>query len=165
MRSRYHSCKSSGWKLKYFRHGAESTLLAPIGITRYPFSGKACFCIAPKDTPRRFSLCWMITNLWIKTFSHTKGGFRVPSSCVPKDKSKPLAIRFWRTAGFEPANIELDRLKEQGFFWHTLWNILVHRCEGSSQTLAWRYLASIFYQSRCRFSRKKSCELLFESAA
>ena len=34
------------------------------------------------------------------------------------------------TAGFEPANIELDRLKEQEFFWHTLWNILVHRCEG-----------------------------------
>ena len=26
--------------------------------------------------------------------------------------------------------------KEQGFFWHTLWNILVHRCEGSTQTLA-----------------------------
>ena len=71
MRSRYHSCKSSGWKLKYFRHGAESTLLAPIGITRYPFSGKAYFCIAPKDTPRRFSLCRMITILQNKTFSHT----------------------------------------------------------------------------------------------
>ena len=40
--------------------------MAPIGITRYPFSGKACFCIAPKDTPRRFSLCRMITNLKIK---------------------------------------------------------------------------------------------------
>ena len=111
MRSRYHSCKSSGWKLKYFRHGAESTLLAPIGITRYPFLGKACFCIAPKDTPRRFSQCRMITKLRIKTFSHTKEAFRVPSSCVPKDKSKPLAIRFWRTAGFEPAKRELNRLK------------------------------------------------------
>ena len=33
------------------------------------------------------------------------------SFCVPKDKSNPLAIRFWRTAGFEPAKRELYRLK------------------------------------------------------
>ena len=66
MRSRYHSCKSSGWRLKCFLHGAESSLLAPIGITRYPLSGKARFCIAPRDTPGHFSLCRMITNLRIK---------------------------------------------------------------------------------------------------
>ena len=40
--------------------------MAPIGITRYPFSGKACFCIALKDLPGHFSLCRMITNLRIK---------------------------------------------------------------------------------------------------
>ena len=40
--------------------------MAPIGITRYPFSGKACFCIAPRNLPGHFSLCRMITNLRIK---------------------------------------------------------------------------------------------------
>jgi len=63
-----------------------------------------------------------------QTFPYTKGVFRIPF-CVPKDKSKPLAIRFWRTAGFEPAKHERVRLAAQAFFWHTLWNILVHRRE------------------------------------
>ena len=165
MRSRYHSCKSSGWKLKYFRHGAESTLLAPIGITRYPFSGKACFCIAPKDTPRRFSLCRMITNLKIK-----RSRTRKESSVYRLLASRRTNPNHWRYAfgarrDSNPRNPSWTGSKEQGFFWHTLWNILVHRCEGSTQTLAWSNLASIFYQSIYRFSRKKSCELLFESAA
>ena len=75
-------------------------------------------------------------------------------------RTKPIHWRYvlQRTAGFEPANIELDRLKEQEFFWHTLWNILVHRCEGLTQTPAWSNLASIFYHSVHCFSRKKSCE-------
>ena len=47
--------------------------MAPIGITRYPFPGKACFCIAPRDPPRRFSLCRMITNLGIKRSRTRKG--------------------------------------------------------------------------------------------
>ena len=81
--------------------------MAPIGITRYPLSGKARFCIAPRDMPGHFSLCRMITNLVSVT---RKLSLRVLSSCVPKDKSKPLAIRFWRTAGFEPAKSELNRL-------------------------------------------------------
>ena len=163
MSLRYHSCKSSGWKLKCFRHGAERNLLAPIGRTRYPFSGKAYFCIAPKDTPRRFSLCWMITNFRIEMFSHTVKCTVLFAS----RRTNPIHWRyaFGRTAGLEPAKYELYRLKEQAFFWHTLWNILVHRCEGLTQTLAWSNLASIFYQSTYCFSRKKSCELLFESAA
>ena len=162
MRSCYHSCKSSGWKLKYFRNGAESTLLAPIGITRYPFLGKACFCIAPKDTPRRFSLSRMITNLRIK---RSRTQLSVPFFCVPKDKSKPLAIRFRARRDSNPRKESFSGSKEQAFFWHTLRNILVHRCEGSTQTQAPSNLASIFYQSTYCFSRKKSCELLFESAA
>ena len=40
--------------------------MAPIGRTRYPLSGKACLCIAPKDAPRRICLCRMITNFRIK---------------------------------------------------------------------------------------------------
>ena len=130
--------------------------MAPIGITRYPLPGKARFCIAPRDMPKHFSLCRMITNLVSVT---RKLSLRVLSSCVPKDKSKPLAIRFWRTAGFEPAKYELTRLKAQAFFWHTLWNILVHRCERSIQTHAPSNLASIFYYSIYCLSRKKSCEL------
>ena len=40
--------------------------MAPIGITRYPLPGKARFCIAPRDMPKHFSLCRMITNLRMK---------------------------------------------------------------------------------------------------
>ena len=81
--------------------------MAPIGRTRYPLSGKACFCIAPRALPGHCASCRMITNLVCVT---RKLSLRVLSSCVPKDKSKPLAIRFWRTAGFEPAKSELNRL-------------------------------------------------------
>ena len=165
MRSRYHSCKSSGWKFQCFLHGAERNLLAPIGITRYPFSGKAYFCIAPKDTPRRFSLCRMITNLKIK-----RSRTRKESSVYRLLASRRTNPNLWRYAfsarrDSNPRKESFTGSKEQGFFWHTLWNILVHRCEGSTQTLAWSNLANIFYQSIYRFSRKKSCELLFESAA
>ena len=46
--------------------------MAPVGITRYPFPGKARFCIAPRDLPGHFSLCRMITNALSRTFLHTK---------------------------------------------------------------------------------------------
>ena len=81
--------------------------MAPIGITRYPLSGKARFALRREIYRGHFSLCRMITNLVSVT---RKLSLRVLSSCVPKDKSKPLAIRFWRTAGFEPAKSELNRL-------------------------------------------------------
>ena len=151
MSLRYHSCKSSGWKFECFRHGAESDLLAPIGITRYPSSGKAYFCIAPKDTPRRFSLCRMITNVtffafWGNPPNHWRYAFGARRDSNPRKKS------------FTGSQLQV-------FFRHTLRNILVHRRESWTQTPDWSNLASIFYQSIYRFSRKKSCELLFESAA
>ena len=63
--------------------------MALFGITRYPFSGKARFCIALRDAPKRFSLCRMITNVRLKTFSHT-------ISCTvllrPEGQTNPLAI-------------------------------------------------------------------------
>ena len=87
--------------------------MALFGITRYPFSGKARSCIAPGDAPKRFSLCQMITNARTKC-SRTQ--VRVRHLLRPEGQTNPLAIRFWRTAGFEPAIIELDRLKGQAFF-------------------------------------------------
>ena len=64
--------------------------MALFGITRYPFSGKARFCIALRNVPKHFSLCRMITNVRIKTFSHTISCTVL--FCVPKDKTNPLAI-------------------------------------------------------------------------
>ena len=84
MSPRYHSCKGSGWKFERLLDSAERILLALLRITRYPFSGKACFCIALRDVPKRFSLCQMITNPEQKC-SLAHDIVRV-IFCVPKDK-------------------------------------------------------------------------------
>ena len=79
--------------------------MAPTGRTRYPFPGKARFCIAPKDTPRRFSLCRMITNLGIK---RSRTQLSVPFFyCVPKDNPNHWRYAFGVRRDSNPRNTSL----------------------------------------------------------
>ncbi len=126
-------------------------------MARYPSSGKACFCIALRDVPKHLSLCRMITNVKIKTFSHTisctvllrpEGQiFQTTGDtfCNARRDSNPRIESFTGSSSKRSSGIHFG----------------ISSCtavKDLTQTQALSNLASIFYHSVYCFSRKKSCE-------
>ena len=113
--------------------------MAPIGITRYLFPGKARFCIAPKDPPRRFSLCRMITNLGIKC-SRTQ--LSVPFFLRPEGQIQTTGDTLLAHGGIRTREIRAEQAQRSkdssGIHFGTSWctavkDQLKHTLEGTLQ--------------------------------
>lgn len=107
--SRRHVRKSGGRGLECPRHGAERGLLAPMGETRYPPSGRAAFGWLRRESGAVLPLPM---TLFSDGACARRGAFKCPFA---SRGTIPIRWRyvFQRTAGFEPAmNGELNPIEQ-----------------------------------------------------